>query len=1159
MRIIISVTNIILQFYDKSMYIFQNWTYGLCQMDSDNDGRRNGEELSDPWCEWTPRSGDNLPLPQSHPGICDSSGSPCSNGEVTQFSCPSQSDVSNQLLDPFNNLVFQPPPLPGQEQRNPDELINIPNFQFLGRTLRQNQRPEPPPELEPAPTPPPPPPPTPIPSVIHKRVRTQAVETPLLEPANTNIPQNDNPSSDFNPFIPVAVAPEPKSPGPIPPLIPPSVMSQPEVPNRPAPINPLSLGTGARISLPQSGTNSNTSPLQNNPPGSKSPPFSQTNNVPHETPPIPPGPLGSSISIPNVTPAPPTPSPPVNQVPNSNINPILFPPILTVPSVNIPTPNIPANTIPASPLTTSSSAITNNQSRVGNIRPNTRTAPQRTANNGNSRFAVFNNNIPLALRRRPSPVRNQNNLQLQLRNQFSRQDVNTLNVNNNSPVFPRRTMNRPNPLSAPRQSPRIPFPRTPFIRPNQNIGRNFQRFPNTQAPFPMIPRNQSAVMGFRQRNTSPRQNPFQRFNVQTQNRQTPAVTTPQQTRNSNQRQTSTVNQRPRFLVQQVRRPQRAPSSEDPSLFVIRTLRRVMRPNFTCPGLNGPNTYQWMLRLPRVQIPTRFQSGVCMVFNLPTNGDFHLIGGTPVIDNRDAVQQMFVYGCDEGTTVPVTLRPYACDGMPRRECQNIIGGYGGSIPGICFPRTGGIRIGGTGFKQIILQVRWTNLFGRFGMTDSSGMSIYYTNSLRQYDIGTKVLRATHFTIPPGQPEHTVTSTCPGECTVMQIRSPIYITMAFNHMHLLGRREKVELVRNGEILDLITDEDAFSYDDPKAYWHQNPIQILPGDSLRMSCVYNSMSMRSNVSWGFGEADEICLATLFYYPKESWETTSCTSFRSIPLCKLETTGIVNDCDFNSFFSTLRRDFQTAAALANCTMRRICNEGCFSLSVAARSHPCLMGDSFKLLESSIDISPDERLSVLFETLKLCEPGIHGVDPTAPVSNALIPTNLLPDVETVKNMIDNNLVIGPSFPTLAPLVTVPPMPRFTPRPTPLPHVPRMPPLATPRPSLPRIPSLPTPRPSLPRIPPLPTPLPPPTSTTASGIEPKKATDETESVVKTSGDTRIKIIPINRNNKEESVQSTMIRLIQDHFRTVPISIVVISPDGLLRVENQIGLSNSNDP
>ncbi|OWF51291.1 Dopamine beta-hydroxylase [Mizuhopecten yessoensis] len=263
-------------------------------------------------------------------------------------------------------------------------------------------------------------------------------------------------------------------------------------------------------------------------------------------------------------------------------------------------------------------------------------------------------------------------------------------------------------------------------------------------------------------------------------------------------------------------PGMEPERDDPSLFVVRTLRRVMRPNFTCPGLAGPNTYTWMLRLPRVQIPTRFQSGVCMVFDLPANGDFHLIGGTPVIDNRDAVQQMFVYGCDEDTTVPVTLRPYACDGMPRRECQNIIGGYAGSIPGICFPRSGGIRIGRTGFKQIILQVRWTNLFGRFGTTDSSGMAMYYTNTLRQYDIGTKVLRATHFTIPPGQPAHTVTSTCPGECTVMQIRSPIYISMAFNHMHLLGRREKVELVRNGEVVSLITDEDAFSYDDPKAYW-------------------------------------------------------------------------------------------------------------------------------------------------------------------------------------------------------------------------------------------------------------------------------------------------------------------------------------------------------
>ena len=46
----------------------QVWDECLCQTDSDGDGRTNGEELGDPYCDWMP--GD-IPYTQdglSHPG-----------------------------------------------------------------------------------------------------------------------------------------------------------------------------------------------------------------------------------------------------------------------------------------------------------------------------------------------------------------------------------------------------------------------------------------------------------------------------------------------------------------------------------------------------------------------------------------------------------------------------------------------------------------------------------------------------------------------------------------------------------------------------------------------------------------------------------------------------------------------------------------------------------------------------------------------------------------------------------------------------------------------------------------------------------------------------------------------------------------------------------
>ena len=53
--------------FDEAKY---KWTMELCRMDSDGDGKTNGEELGDPNCEWIP---DAQPSSRatSHPGVCE--------------------------------------------------------------------------------------------------------------------------------------------------------------------------------------------------------------------------------------------------------------------------------------------------------------------------------------------------------------------------------------------------------------------------------------------------------------------------------------------------------------------------------------------------------------------------------------------------------------------------------------------------------------------------------------------------------------------------------------------------------------------------------------------------------------------------------------------------------------------------------------------------------------------------------------------------------------------------------------------------------------------------------------------------------------------------------------------------------------------------------
>ena len=52
------------------LFFLQRWTFDLCMMDSDGDGRKNGVELCDPDCEW-PENNPDRDCIVSHPGIND--------------------------------------------------------------------------------------------------------------------------------------------------------------------------------------------------------------------------------------------------------------------------------------------------------------------------------------------------------------------------------------------------------------------------------------------------------------------------------------------------------------------------------------------------------------------------------------------------------------------------------------------------------------------------------------------------------------------------------------------------------------------------------------------------------------------------------------------------------------------------------------------------------------------------------------------------------------------------------------------------------------------------------------------------------------------------------------------------------------------------------
>ena len=70
-------------------------------------------------------------------------------------------------------------------------------------------------------------------------------------------------------------------------------------------------------------------------------------------------------------------------------------------------------------------------------------------------------------------------------------------------------------------------------------------------------------------------------------------------------------------------------------------------------------------------------------------------------------------------------------------------------GECGPWQAGIRFGKTSYKYAQLQVHWTNEGKATDWYDSSGLRLFYTPKLRQYDLGTIITGQVHLELPPGQ--------------------------------------------------------------------------------------------------------------------------------------------------------------------------------------------------------------------------------------------------------------------------------------------------------------------------------------------------------------------------------------------------------------------------
>ncbi|XP_042238957.1 uncharacterized protein LOC121877254 isoform X2 [Homarus americanus] len=291
---------------------------------------------------------------------------------------------------------------------------------------------------------------------------------------------------------------------------------------------------------------------------------------------------------------------------------------------------------------------------------------------------------------------------------------------------------------------------------------------------------------------------------------------------------------------------------------------------------------WDILSSNVSIPSNLKTLYwCKIFKIPSlTRKNQVIGYVPVIEERNLahVHHILLYECH----LPDSGRHYEkwldidgrqCYGpnMPVSwtYCSSTFVAWGIGGEGQIYPDNVGLPMGEEhgGSTYILMEVHYDNPELKPDIVDSSGVRIYYTDRLRQYDAG--ILMAGHSItpmqiIPPNRKWLSI-GHCTGSCTQKEFpEGGIRVFEGILHSHLLGSALKLRHIRDNKELPFIAKDMSYDFNYQQSRIFKDEVIILPGDSLITECTYDATRKPKVTFGGFGTEEEMCLSFLGYYPR-------------------------------------------------------------------------------------------------------------------------------------------------------------------------------------------------------------------------------------------------------------------------------------------------------
>eukprot|EP00164_Ancoracysta_twista_P006473 GFYU01009014.1.p1 GENE.GFYU01009014.1~~GFYU01009014.1.p1 ORF type:complete len:659 (+),score=192.89 GFYU01009014.1:131-2107(+) len=286
------------------------------------------------------------------------------------------------------------------------------------------------------------------------------------------------------------------------------------------------------------------------------------------------------------------------------------------------------------------------------------------------------------------------------------------------------------------------------------------------------------------------------------------------------------------------------------------------------------------------IPSATTTYVCKAFKLDDSlDDTQLIKVDPIVSpgNERYMHHMLLYNCDSLDEASLNHQG-ACAAtntpQPMKDCNGHtpIALWGLGANSFVYPPQAGYPTGKTGAKYLLIEMHYNNPTNTFGVADKSGMRLHLTKQKRGLDAGvfwTGAYVSSTMVIPPKQ-VFTVKRFCPVSCFDKLIPDDgLNVFAVMLHAHTLAVKLSADLYRDGKFYMHLAKDDYYDFNFQDAIWLFKHVKLLQGDSIQVSCVYDSSDKDFATVGGSNTLDEMCLAYLFYYPyKEGVTMTRCLS---------------------------------------------------------------------------------------------------------------------------------------------------------------------------------------------------------------------------------------------------------------------------------------------